>query len=164
MSVASKAELYPRDAYSPKSRGERLAFVSVPLIATLLWYFVTLLHLAFLNGRIRWGPDIVAMAIGAVVWGFPIACAATLFAAMPLHVFLRRADPLSFTTTALSGIGIGLCLAVAVAAVTGELWSSLFSPTHGIVVGFLAAVGWSYLAGRVSTASAATPRQSGGAD
>jgi hypothetical protein len=158
-----KAALHPRDAHGPTSRRERLAFVSVPFIATLLWYFVTLLHLAFLNGRIRWGPDIVAMALGGVVWGFPIACAATVFAAVPLHSILRRSGALSFTTTALSGIGIGLCLTVAVAAVTGELWSALFSPTHGIVVGFLTAAGWSYLAGQVSTASAATPRQSGGA-
>lgn len=128
-------------------RREPWAFVAVPFVATFVWYLVTLLHLAFFNGRIRWGPDVFAMAIGAVIVGLPISGVTTVLLALPLWWAVRRSVGVSFVTTTLAGVGIGLLLAGIAAVVTRE-WSLLFSPAHGVGAGLAASTSWWYLAGK----------------
>jgi hypothetical protein len=134
---------------------ERSAFVAAPFAAAFLWYVVTLLHLVVVNGRIRWGPDVLAMAIGAVTWGLAIAWMATLLLALPIYWFVRRTLGVNFTTAIAGGIFVGLALSAAFLLVNGE-WGVLFSPVHGGVVGAATAAFWWHLAGRTGARARAS--------
>src|SRR5262245_48532252 len=82
-------ETPPEDSRSRRRREWR-AFAVVPLAAAGAWYVLTLADLAIVNGGLRLRTDFMAMGIGAVLVGLPVATAATILLSMPAYLVLRR--------------------------------------------------------------------------
>lgn len=132
-----------RSAVSPRSR-VLLAFLIAPLVASSAWYVLMLGALAIANGRLRWTTDVLAMAIGAVILGVPVAAAITLVPALPLYLLVRSTGNVSLWTAAVSGGTIGLSVAWLFWMLAHE-WTVL-SPVRGVLIGVATAVAWWYTA------------------
>jgi hypothetical protein len=130
---------------------ELTAFLIVPLIATMAWYVVMLCTLAVVNGRLRWRTDVMAMAIGAVIVGLPIAIGITIVLVLPVYAVVRSTTGITFARAALGGGLVGLCVALAFGTWTHE--STVLSPLRAVLIGVATAVAWWYVAGRPSHVS-----------
>jgi hypothetical protein len=139
----------PRPA-SPGSR-EITAFFIVPFVATAVWYVLMLCALALSNGRLRWRTDVLAIALGAMILGFPTAIAITLVLTIPVYLLIRRMGGVSLSTAAAGGGSIGLFAALLFWSLARE-WTVL-SPLRGVLIGVTAAVAWWYVAGKPDWAS-----------
>jgi hypothetical protein len=146
-SYLSRREAFPNGT-SLLSPLEYRAFLLVPFVASGTWYLVTLMTLAVGNGRIRLGPDVVAMALGAVTIGLCVAAVATLLVAVPLYWIVRRVASVRLRTALVVGVSVGILLTGAFWRWEGSLWAALFSPAHGILGGLGTAAVWWHLAGR----------------
>ena len=140
---------------SPRSR-ELTAFWVVPCIATASWYLLMLCALAVGNGRLRWRTDVMAMALGAMILGFPVSIAITLVLAIPFYLLVRRMAGITLARAVAGGGIIGFCLALAFWILAEEL--TVLSPIRGVLIGVTSAVGWWYVAGRPDEGSARTER------
>ena len=125
---------------------ELTAFLIVPFIATITWYFLMLCALAVGNGRLRWRTDVLAMALGAMIVGLPTAIAITVVLAIPIYLLVRRTVGITLARAAVGGGIVGLCVAVVFWMVARE-WTAL-SPVRAVLIGVTTAVGWWYVAGR----------------
>lgn len=127
----------------------RRSFFLVPFVATAIWYLVMLGALAVGNGRLRWKPDVLAMALGAVVIGFPTAVAITLVFAVPAYLLVRRVREVTLASAVIGGGLIGVASWVLYWALTGE--SDALSPVRAPLIGMLTGGVWCYLGGRPAT-------------
>ena len=123
---------------------ELRAFFIVPFVATIAWYVLMLCALAMGNGRLRLRTDVFAMALGAMIVGFPTAVAITLVLAIPVYLLVRATVGISLTTAAAGGGSVGFCAALLFWMFDRE-WTVL-SPVRGVLIGVTAAVGWWYVA------------------
>jgi hypothetical protein len=133
---------------------EITAFFIVPFVATSTWYLLMLCTLAAANGRLRWRTDVVAMALGALIVGFPTTVVITLVLTVPVYLLVRRTGGVSLGSAAAGGGSIGLCAALLFWIVARE-WTVL-SPLRGVLIGVTTAIVWWYAAGKPSRASGNT--------
>lgn len=141
----------PYDSHATTSGASRrsreiTAFCIVPFVATSTWYVLMLCALAAANGRLRWRTDVLAMALGAVIAGFPTAVAITLVLTLPVYLLVRRTGGVSLGTAAAGGGSIGLCAALLFWTFARE-WTVL-SPFRGLLIGVTTAIVWWHAAGR----------------
>jgi uncharacterized BrkB/YihY/UPF0761 family membrane protein len=132
----------------PGQRQERRAFLVVPFVAIGVWYLLTLVHLAIINGRLRARTDLLAMAIGAVTVGLVVAILVTLLLAFPLYRLVRRLSVVRLRTALSGGAAIGALLTAVSLILDGETRSLLFGPDIAVLGGVVSAAVWWHVAGR----------------
>ena len=137
-----------RNRAAARNRLEYRAFLAVPFVASGVWYLLTLVNLAAMNGRLRARTDVLAMAIGAVTVGLVVAMVATLVVAVPLYWIVRRVASVRLRAALGVGISVGILLTGVFWMLEGRLWSALFTPVHGILGGLVTATVWWHVAGR----------------
>jgi hypothetical protein len=124
------------------------SFVLVPFVATLTWYVLILAALGVGNGQLRWAPDILAMGIGAVVYGLPVAVIVTMAAAVPGYLLVGRMRHVMLPLALAAGALIGFASWALFWSLTGE--STVLSPMRGPAIGVATAAAWWYTGGKSS--------------
>jgi hypothetical protein len=128
-----------------------LAFLIAPIVSAGVWYVLRLVHLAVANGELRWRADVLALLVGAVLFGIPLAAIVTWVAGAPVYLVLSRLGWLRFQVVLAAGAGLGLVTAVALAWHTGD--RSLLHPVLAAVVGTATAGIWWWMLGQSSASS-----------
>lgn len=123
-----------------------LAFLTAPIAGAGIWYLLRLVHLAVANGGLRWRSDVVALLVGAVLFGIPLAAVVTWLAGAPVYLALRRLGWLRFKVVLAGGGVLGLVTAALVAGRTGD--PSLLHPVLAAVVGTATAGVWWWMVGQ----------------
>lgn len=121
--------------------GHFRAFLRVPLIAAGTWYVATLGQLAVGNGRLRLGPDLLALGFGAMTIGLLTAALATVVLALPAYFLVHRAIGDSPAGTLIAGAAIGLIVGVLIQHFTGNE-PLLLPPLKAIAIGLASAAWW----------------------
>jgi hypothetical protein len=129
-------------------RRERTAFVAVPFVASAAWYVLTLATITVVDGHLQLGADVFGLAVGAFTLGLLIATAATILFAVPMYLCADRRGSVRLPTALIAGTAVGTLFTVAGWLAEGRLWSSLFTPVHGLIGGMATAFAWWHLAGR----------------
>jgi hypothetical protein len=135
----------PLSSESSSRRSRALtAFLCVPLVAAATWYLLVLVYLLIANGRLRLRTDVMAMAIGAVILGIPVAALLTVTLAVPAYLVVRRTVGVTAGSAVAGGAGIGLAAALVTWSLSGE--TSLISPLRGLLIGTVSGAAWWRLA------------------
>lgn len=122
-----------------------LAFLLAPIAGAGIWYLLRLAHLAVANGGLRWRTDVLALLVGAVLFGIPLAAVVTWLGGAPAYLALRWLGWLRFNVVLGGGTVLGLLTAALVAGRTGD--PSLLHPVLAAVVGTATAGCWWWMLG-----------------
>jgi len=125
-----------------------LAFLLAPIVAAGAWYLLRLAHLGFANGGLHWRTDVVALLLGALLVGIPLAGVVTWVAGAPAYLALRRLGWLRAPVVVAAGAVLGLVASGLVLWRTGDL--SLLHPFVAVIVGIVTAACWWWMAGAPS--------------
>lgn len=126
-----------------------LAFLIAPIVSAGVWYVLRLGLLAVANGTLHWRADVVALLVGAVLFGIPVAAVVTWVLGAPAYLALRRLGWLRLKVVLAAGAVLGLVTAALVAARTED--SSLLHPVLAAVVGTAGAGFWWWMLGQPSS-------------
>lgn len=121
----------------------------MPLVAAGAWYVATLGQLAVGNGRLRLGPDVVAMGFGALTIGLLTAAVATLGLAVPAYYLVHGTVGGGSAASLVAGAVIGLLVGVLFQYYTGNE-PLLLPPLKAIAIGLASAAWWLRVAGKAS--------------
>jgi hypothetical protein len=89
------------------------------------------------NGRLRWGPDVVAMLIGACTYGLFVAFAITYLVAVPCYLLLRAVVEINGLLVRSAGAAIGALVGAGLAYLVMHP-----GPIGGGVIGWAVAAIW----------------------
>lgn len=135
-----------------------LAFLIAPIVSAGVWYVLRLGLLAVAHGTLHWRADVVALLVGAVLFGIPLAAVVTWVLGAPAYLALRRLGWLRLKVVLAAGAVLGLVTAGLVAARTED--SSLLHPVLAAVVGTAGAGFWWWMLGPSSSSLPSAPSPS----
>lgn len=133
------------------------AFVLTPFVATGAWYLSILGALALANGQLRWKPDVLAIGLGAVVYGLPTAAVITVAVAVPGFLIISRMRRVTLWLTLAAGAVIGYATWIVFWSLTGE--STVLSPVRAPLTGMVAAATWWWMGGKQPGEAASTMKR-----
>ena len=132
---------------SARNSNEWHAFALVPFVAAGSWYVLKLVELAVVNGRLRLTTDVLAIGIGTLVLGAPVALVLTVVLALPAYLTVRRLNSVGLLSACVGGLLVGGAASAVARALDDP---SLMPVWLGLAVGLVSGFSWWLRSGRPS--------------